>query len=40
MYVGNYKIYLDMIKSYTCDNCGRVRNDKPCIVCGSKKTNR
>lgn len=20
---------------YPCDNCGRMRNDKPCIVCGS-----
>ena len=22
-------------KCYTCDNCGRVRNDNGCIVCGS-----
>jgi len=22
-------------KCYSCDNCGRIRNDKPCIVCGS-----
>lgn len=20
---------------YPCDNCGRMRNDKPCIVCGN-----
>jgi hypothetical protein len=23
-------------KCYTCDNCGRVRNDAGCIVCGSE----
>ena len=23
-------------KCYTCDNCGRVRNNAGCIVCGSE----